>query len=761
MRSIFVVLISALSVLSAVAQGNVMVSGNVITTDGKQAEFITVSLKNSSYGGTSDADGRFQFSAKAGKYTMVVQSLSAHSSEMPVTIEEGKENVFENIKIKESANQLDEVVVTGQFAPQSLKKSLYKVRTINSKTIEMKAPATVEALLNTELGIRISNDMALGESDFELMGMSGNNVKVLLDGVALLDRGAKKQSLSQLDVNTIERIEIVEGPMSVIYGTDALAGVINIITKKGKGFSEHHTWEVGARIQEESNGKEYNFFHKDGNHNESVDLGLSLRNGFFVKANASRNATGGWTGDKTGREKRWHPKDQWLIGGMAGYRRHNLNVWYRLNYTDETIYTPINANANVPTQIKDKDFLTDRFNHQLQADWNLGTKLTLNLVSSYQDYKRRSRTMFTDLETGEKWPSKESGGQDVTKYNSFNIRATATWNINSKISLQPGIEYQRTQGMGDRVSNNEGIYDLAFFVSAEYKPTDWLSLRPGARIFIVTSYKNPIAVPSILTKFNLNQKMDLRLSYAYGFRTPTVQELYMDFVHGGTHIMGNPDVKAEYSHNVTAAYNYRILHTDKIRLNTTLSGFFNMYKDKIAIAPHISDPGIHTHYNIDDYKTAGGTLEASLSWENLTANVNFAYVGRYNRYSDEVNAKSQFRFYPEVGANIGYTIAKSGTSFNLYYKFSGQRAEYFMGTDNDNNDVIYLKTVPSYNTGDFTVTQRVTSFLKVNAGVKNIFNLTSKQVLYDRTDVGNMPTMYLGCGVSWFVGLTFNMDGKF
>ncbi|KAA6308377.1 hypothetical protein EZS27_039946, partial [termite gut metagenome] len=70
---------------------------------------------------------------------------------------------------------LDEVVVTGQFVPQSLRNSLYKVRVINNRLIQQKASTDVQSLLSTELGVRISNDMTLGESNFELMGMSGNN----------------------------------------------------------------------------------------------------------------------------------------------------------------------------------------------------------------------------------------------------------------------------------------------------------------------------------------------------------------------------------------------------------------------------------------------------------------------------------------------------------------------------------------------------------------------------------------------------------
>ena len=237
-KNICTVILLLLSVLPAAGQNRVKVkiSGNVITTDGAPAEYITVSLKNTVFGGMSDGDGNFEFAAPPGEYTMVVQSVTAHRKEFPVTIETGRENVFPNIEVKEDINQLEEVVVTGQFSPQSMKNSLYKVRSVNSDQIRQKAPLDVQSLLNTEIGIRLSNDMALGETDFELMGMSGNNVKILMDGIPMIDRGSTKQSLSQLDVNRIERVEIVEGPMSVVYGTDALAGVINIITKRDRAI---------------------------------------------------------------------------------------------------------------------------------------------------------------------------------------------------------------------------------------------------------------------------------------------------------------------------------------------------------------------------------------------------------------------------------------------------------------------------------------------------------------------------------------------
>ncbi len=234
---------------------------------------------------------------------------------------------------------LQEVVVTGQFEPQSMKQSLYQVRTITPEMIQQRNAVNVQTILSTELGIRFSNDAVLGTADIKLMGMTGQNVRILVDGVPLLDRGAIRESLNQIDINSIERIEIVEGPMSVMYGTDALAGVINVITKKGGDQASNIG--VEARVLEETVGDNYNAFTDDGVHNESVNIHGKLRS-WYASGGVTRNNFGGWKQSTTANPelKDWLPKEQWLGNGMLGYRRDNLNVWYRLNYLNENILTP-------------------------------------------------------------------------------------------------------------------------------------------------------------------------------------------------------------------------------------------------------------------------------------------------------------------------------------------------------------------------------------------------------------------------------------
>ena len=449
---------------------------------------------------------------------------------------------------------------------------------------------------------------------------------------------------------------------------------------------------------------------------------------------------------------------------MIGFQRRNLNVWYRLDFLDEKIFGPLNGTAIEPEKVSDKDYLTKRYTHQLQADWRLDNRLSVNLALSYQDYKRRTQTTWTDLSTGEKWLSAEDASQDVTQYKAWIARATATWNIGPKISLQPGLEYQWTEGKGGRIDGTPTISDLAFFISAEYKPWSWMSVRPGVRAFLMADYDARVDVPSILTIFNLTPDMDIRLSYAYGFRTPTLQELYFSFHNDNHDIDGNPDLKAEYSNNVTGSFTYRILHNARIRLTTTLSGFYNVFKDKISLAQNVDIPNYNTYYNIGRYKTLGGALETSLAWGGLRVNVNASLIGRYNQYASDDKSLPQFRYSPEVSTTISYHIAKSGTDISFFYKYTGQRKEYYYHEyttpDNKKESEIYLRGLPSYHYGDITVTQKLTSFLSLNVGVKNLFNLTDIRTIVESAN--DTPSVsYLGCGRSYFIGLNLMLNGKF
>ena len=204
---------------------------------------------------------------------------------------------------------LDEVIITGQYKPQSLKNSVYQVSVINNQRIRLSGATNVQQVLNNQPGFRFSNDNTLGTTDVQLMGMSGRNVKILLDGIPMVDRGDTRESLNQVDINSIDRIEIVEGPMSVSYGSDALAGVINIISKK----QVKNSFSVSAKAQEETAGSEYYPFSYKGVHTQNININYK-KNNWGLTVGGTHNDADGFGGDAYGRNTDWIQKSNgWVI----------------------------------------------------------------------------------------------------------------------------------------------------------------------------------------------------------------------------------------------------------------------------------------------------------------------------------------------------------------------------------------------------------------------------------------------------------------
>ncbi|KAA2240808.1 TonB-dependent receptor [Chitinophaga agrisoli] len=655
--------------------------------------------------------------------------------------------------------QLRDVVVTGQYQQQSVKNSVYKVRTISSERIQLRGATDVLGVLNNELGIRFSNDATLGETDVELMGMSGQSVKVLLDGVPLVDRGSTKQSLSQIDVNTIERIEIVEGPMSVIYGTDALAGVINIITKKR---TEHLT--VTARAQEETVGREYRPLDGKGLHSEH--LGLQWGNGkWFAGGGFTRTDFGGWQGQFTGRKKEWHPKNQYLANGIIGYGGHQWEAWYRLDYLDESIKSLGDINTG-NYRSTDQYYNTNRYTHQLQGSWKPTERLSFNGALSYQDYTRKTKTNIKDFRTNTETRSQDDGAQDLSKFNMLFFRGTVQYKLSDAVMLQPGIEIKRDGSSGQRIEGSPVINDYAVFVSSELKPVSWLNIRPGLRFIHNSVYSAPPVIPSINTKWAFNKDMDLRVSYARGFRAPALRELYFYFFDASHSIKGNPALKAEYSHSVNGSFTWQALRRGELRYTVALSGFYNDFDNLIDIGYSAADPTISTYINVNKFRTTGGMLEHTLSWKALEAGVGLVWVGRYNRFSDDTaynktTATPAFVWTPEVNANISYRFRRLGATLNVFYKYTGERPTYELAAIN-NVEVVHLAKTAAFHYADVTASKRITPYLTLNAGVKNLFDVD--RLKNTAADAGQAHStggpVLMWYGRSYFLGLNFRWAKK-
>jgi outer membrane receptor for ferrienterochelin and colicins len=217
-------------------------------------------------------------------------------------------NAPRTYRMERSSVGLQEVVVTGQYAPGSPDKAVHKVRVLDEAQFKRMAANNLGDALRNELNIRLSQDNVLGTS-LSMQGLGGQNVKILVDGVPVVGRQDGNIDLAQLDLTGVERAEIIEGPLSVNYGTNALAGTINLITRK----SVASPFSLKASVYAEHIGR-LNTTLSGGGKWGRHDLLIT----------AGRNFFGGWDPEQQGvpsfepapadmsRYQQWKPREQYF-----------------------------------------------------------------------------------------------------------------------------------------------------------------------------------------------------------------------------------------------------------------------------------------------------------------------------------------------------------------------------------------------------------------------------------------------------------------
>jgi outer membrane receptor for ferrienterochelin and colicins len=536
--------------------------------------------------------------------------------------------------------------------------------------------------------------------------------------------------------------------MSVSYGSDALAGVINLITKKPDG-GEH--LDVHARVQEETAGKQYDAFHGSGTHYENVGLNWSHK-GWEFGGNFSRN---NFDGAMVG----WMPKDQWLGNANAGYRTNKFHIWYRFDGENETLKNDGEPNVNNGIET-DAHYITYRWMHQLQAEWLLSPKLSLSGAASYTDYSRRTQTTTYNTLTGQRFLTTGAGEQDEALFDTKFLRTTAQYKISDAVSLQPGVEINLTGSSGARITGTPTINDYAFFISSEIQPTSAISIRPGLRFIKNSVYDAPPVIPSINTKFKLSNAFDLRLAYARGFRSPALRELYFNFFDANHSIRGNTNLKAEFSNSFNGSLSWQSLGAGTVRFKSALSGFYNDFTNMITTGYDPANPSVMTYINIDKAKTKGGSIDNTIYYKNLQVKVGFAYIGTYSKLAEDTTNQASFIWYPEVSTTLMYHFTKLKGDISLFYKFNGTLPTYEVVTNSAGATIINLAKRSAFSTADVTFNKTITKTLNLAAGVKNLFNVTnvnntSLNVGQAHSTGGPVP---LGYGRSYFLGLDFKFS---
>jgi outer membrane receptor for ferrienterochelin and colicins len=649
------------------------------------------------------------------------------------------------IEMNPTVFSLDEVVVTGSFRPQKADKSIYNIKVVGQKRIEEQGANNLKDLLNNQVNLSIGQDPALGSS-LKIKGLTGNNVKILVDGVPVIGRMGGNIDLTQLNLYNIDHVEMVEGPMSVIYGSDALAGAINIITRENRNSN------FGLNLN--------SYYETAGTYN--VDGSLTFRkkrHSFSVSG--GRNFFDGFSTD-TLRSQSWKPKEQYNGDLYYMYTHDRAKIKYQLSYMHERLWDKGNLLEPRFYTAFDSWFYSTRLNNRLDYERTLGNGMSIKMLASYSVYQRKKLTYLKDLSTMDRTLSPNESDHDTTDFNAFVYRFVLGREDQSlKVNYSVGLDLNHEAGTGKRiVDDKQEIGDYALFASMKYSPSSKLSFQPGLRLAYNTSFSVP-PVPSLNIRWEPSGKFNIRGSYARGYRAPTLKELYIYFVDVNHNIQPNPDLEAEYGHNFDLALSLNTEKEKKIHYSGVDLGFFynNMHNIiQLALRNTAGSSPAYQYINVLNYNTLG--YQATLTYEyyqHLEIALGFGQTGTYFSFDNTRQSLSDYKFSGDINTNVGWTLPVAKLKLSAFYKYTGRS---WLFTIDENNDVQRGK-MNAYHNLDITLLRKFfMNKLAVSAGVKNVFNNTNIPIsgnvsagVHTSGD-GNSPVNY---GRLWFLKLSYTI----
>lgn len=605
--------------------------------------------------------------------------LAGEQFPVHIKIEEGEFKGVDTILTRETKalvlevnyNVLDQVIFTGVGRPTKVDEAVSVYQIISAQDIKAKGAVTLNEALRTEMGLNIGQDQMLG-ANISMRGLGGNNVKILIDGLPINGRENGNIDLSQFNLSNIERIERVQGPMSVMYGTDALGGVINLITKKDKN---KYTASAQTYI---STINQYNVSGNVGYNNKKHNIALY----------GGRNYFSGWDPNvKVGetRSPLWRPKELLFGNFKYTYKLNAVNsISYAMDLSEDnlTLKADSAGYSEDPTGKKlDTYIKTQRWINRLIGRFYIGKNGYLESNNSYAIYNRQRNAYLIDLSTMIKEPSFNESDNTVMSFNTWTSRTTYN-NYVKKLGYTIGYDINLEKGEGnDKIADGvKTMSDYAAFLNLEYTLWKKLKLNPAVRLSYNTVYNTPV-IPSLGIKYDISEKTKVRFNYAKGFRAPNLKELYLAFNDANHDIEGNNSLIPEEGHHFQLSSAITVIDKNKHNNVISLTGMYDDVYNQIMLG--ISEPNPdplsvpkYSYFNVahlryitmqfkNDYSYQNFKMQLGLSWNKNIATTELMEDG-------SIYTSPDFDFY-EVNTNVSYNIKKYNALLSVFYKYTGRQ----------------------------------------------------------------------------------------
>ena len=593
---------------------------------------------------------------------------------------------------------MQEVVVTATRTPSTLDKvGGNSVTVISAEDIQAKGPLTVEEVLQGIPGIDVSTTGGLGSSTSVFMrGADSKNTLVLVDGVMFNDPSSANRSanLGNLTVDNIERIEIVRGAMSVLYGSNATAGVINIITKKGTGkpslygrieAGSYSTWKLSGGSSGTANIFNY-----------SLSVSRTETDGFsHADADNSQIPHNGNTSEDDGWE------NTTLSAKVGVDITPNFDINGTIRYLDsKTDIDDFYYEGGFAVDQLDANFLPDPNGSKQQRveNENLGYKVDAHgrflngLIESTLYYQ--GSTNYRDGFDGNGNTSYDFDGMT----NEIGIQGTLNVKDMNLVHMGAGFWQEEMQSTSSNIDRDADI--TSFWIQDQLLLWDGLDLIAGVRFDDHDRFGNATTF-RIAPAYSIERtQTTLKASYGTGFRAPSLFELYSAF--------GNPNLKEEKSRGWDTGFEQYILNR-KIKFGLT---YFSMvYTDRIdydfATSSYAQLPG--------DTKTNG--VEGFIRFSpiaDLDLLLNYTYTDTEDPNGNSLVRRPENKIY----FNARYRFLEKGIANLDIYWVDERRAVSSAKTASGAT----IQTLATYWLVNVSAQYDVCKWLQIFARADNVFN---------------------------------------
>lgn len=615
---------------------------------------------------------------------------------------------------------LNEYVHTAQYKPTHIRKALHPIEIIKAETLQNRGVTRLDEALLLVPSVRFNYDPILG-TQLKLRGISSSNVAILIDGIPVIGRLDGAIDVSQIALTNVKQIEVIEGPLSTIYGNNAAGGVINIITNQ----NQKKKWSLNASSQ----------FESIGTQNHLADIGFQSRK-WYINARGRLYQYDKYPvdslrvlekitaadGTSTTRSRYpWNPKTQIGGGGTVRYnidQENSVAVKYDLNDEEVSDYGSIKRPQFRP-YANDEFFLTRRKDVSFTYDGHLFNKIYVELTSAYNRFNRRVDNKRYDFE-----PMKYDSAQtisDTTIFRTFFNRLNVSARLNPHWEIIAGLNYTHDAGSGGRIKaenpaeNGATLSELAAYADIRYSFFKGFNLSYSARLTSQSIFGNNYT-SAVKLKYDIGRDLTLRASYAQGYRSPDLKELYIEFIDINHYIIGNQDLLPERSNDFQLTAQY-----DPCRwINAKLNLYQTFIKDKISLVQFESLK--YNYQNVDRYDVYGAQLDLGGSWSTL----NWTLAGSLGFWDTEIDAENAPHHgrIIDFSATLNYLIPRIKTGVSLNYRLAGAQPLYTL-----RNEEIVVSKISSTEFLDCSFNRYFwKNRIQLVAGCKNIFNTTQTTI---------------------------------